>query len=434
MKHLFVYILLIFELNGISAQTINIKINNLNQDKAQLSYLRTGNYVFIDSLISTKNEFHYTFPRNAGHPGFYRLNISTNKWIDFIIDNEDVNLITDANNLNDSMKAGSSECNRLYYDFINLKKNYIVIKGLLQVIPAKYATQYQQFVNITSQMSSKSFAARYIKTVKLPVEDINLNYDNQVAYQRVHFLDDVDFNDDDLLYSDAFNIVSLKYLTLFRSPQMSRDLSTKELKSVADTILNKAKVNLLVYQNITEILIDKLKKLGFDTVIDYIVDNYVIKDDLCLDENLPGSIQQRIDQSKRFTAGVKVPNIILPDSTGKEVGLDNINSENTLILFYASWCPHCQKLLPQINDLYQRQRGIKLKIYAISLDTNRFEWLNFIRTNNYNWINVSDLRGGYGKTLREYKIYATPAMFLLNDKKELIAIPANIEDITKYFN
>ena len=77
---------------------------------------------------------------------------------------------------------------------------------------------------------------------------------------------------------------------------------------------------------------------------------------------------------------------------------------------------------------------MKLKIFAISLDTSKSDWLNYIRKNNYNWINVSDLKGGYGKAVKDYKVYATPSMFLVNDKKELIAIPAKIEDLKKYLN
>jgi thiol-disulfide isomerase/thioredoxin len=182
---------------------------------------------------------------------------------------------------------------------------------------------------------------------------------------------------------------------------MSKELLTKEYIIAVDTILNKAKVNQLVYQYITQCLIDKFRELGVSKVIDYIVDHYVIKDDLCLDEQLPSSIQQRIDQSKSFLVGVKVPQIIIPDSTGNEIDLKDINSENTLILFYTSWCPHCQRILPDINDLYINQKEMKLKIFAISLDTNKSDWLNYIRKNNYNWINVSDFKGGHGKAVRD---------------------------------
>src|ERR1035437_264339 len=451
MKYFFIYILVIFSFRGISAQTIKIKVNNINQGKAQLSYLRGENVNFIDSLFSTKNEFHYTFAKNASHPGLYRLYISNNRWIDFIIDNEDVILTTDANNIIDSMNVISSESNKIYYEYINLNKQYKIQTGHLLAILDKYSNddkhsisvrnkinqlqeQYFKFVNITSQKNIVSFTARYIRSVQLPPVAVNLSIEDQVAYQKSHFLDNTDFDDDDLLYSDAFTIKTLKYITLFRNRQMSKELLTKEFSSAVDTLLNKAKVNQLVYQDITECLIDKFKELGFSEVIDYIVDHYVIKDDLCLDEKLPSSIQQRIDQSKSFLVGVKVPHLIMPDSTGKEIDLKDINSKNTLILFYASWCPHCQKLLPDINNLYINQKEMKLKIFAVSLDTNKSDWLNYIRKNNYNWINVSDFKGGHGKAVRDYKIYATPSMFLVNNKKELIAIPANIDDLKKHFN
>jgi peroxiredoxin len=451
MKYFFIYILVIFSFRGISAQTIKIKVNNINQGKAQLSYLRGENVNFIDSLFSTNNEFHYTFAKNASHPGFYRLSISNDKWMDFIIDNEDVILTTDANNIIDSMNVISSESNKLYYEYINLNKQYKIQTGYLLAILDKYAKddkhsisarnkinqlqeQYFKFVNITSQKNIASFTARYIRSIHLPPGDVNLSVEDQVAHLKSHFLDNIDFDDDDLLYSDAFSIKTLKYIALFRNRKMSKELLTREFISAVDTLLNKAKVNQLVYQDITECLIDKFKEIGFSEVIDYIIDHYVIKDDLCLNEKLPSSIQQRIDQSKSFLVGVKVPQIIIPDSNGNEIDLKDINSENTLILFYASWCPHCQRLLPGINDLYINQKEMKLKIFAISMDTNKSDWLNYIRKNNYNWINVSDLKGGYGKAVRDYKIYATPAMFLVNDKKELIAIPANIESLKKYFN
>ncbi|MDR3666469.1 MAG: TlpA disulfide reductase family protein [Ignavibacteriaceae bacterium] len=433
MRYFFLLILTISSLSWLPGQTIKIKVRGLNQPRVQLSYLRSGNFVLLDSILTDKNMINYTYAKNSGHPGFYRINISKSSWIDFIIDDEDISLSTDVKNLTDSMTVISSESNKLYYEYINLNKHFKIIKGKLQVIVSEYSQKYLHFVNITSQKNNKTFIARYIKTTQLPIENVNLTDNQQVAYQKIHYLDNINFDDDDLLYSDAFTTLSLRYITLFRNTLIADDLIEKELKSAVDNVLNKAKINLLVYQDITQILIDKFRHLGFNSVIDYIVDDYVIKDDLCLDENLPGSIQQRIDQSKSFKTGIKVPDIILPDSTGQMIDLYNINSKNTLILFYASWCPHCQRLLPRINEVYKNQKEIKVKILAVSLDTNRTEWLNFVRTNNYKWINVSDLKGGYGKDVKAYKIYATPSMFLVNDKKELIGIPANFEDLIKLF-
>jgi peroxiredoxin len=448
--------LVVFSLTEITAQTIKIRVNNLNlnQGKAQLSYLEGEKAVavIVDSIYSKNQmDFNYIFAKNSGHQGLYRLSFTNNKWIDFINDKEDVTLSTDVNNITDSMRVIKSESNKLYYNFIKLNKQYKIKTDLLQLLLAKYPKdddyynytknkllqlqkEYLHFVNITSQKNLKSFIARYIKSVQLSTADVNLPFEKQLGYLKTHGLDKIDFNDDNLIYSDAFTSKAIEYLTLFRNPQLSKELLEKEFMSAVDTILNKAKINQLVYKHVTEYLIDGFKKFGFDEVIDYIVDNYVIKDDICLDEKLQNSIQRRMDQSKRFKIGALVPHIIIPDSTGKAVDLNDINTDKILIIFYASWCPHCQELLPKINELYSKQKDMKLKILAISIDTNKTDWLNFIQKNNFTWVNVSDLKGWNGKAALDYYLYATPTMFLVNNKKVIIAKPTNINDISKYFN
>ena len=452
MRYLFFYIMVIFCIREITSQTIDIKVNNLPQGKAQLSYLKGENAVKIDSVIANeKGELSYTFAKNAGHTGIYRLTISGNKWIDFVNDNEDVNLSTNAGNMQESLKVISSWSNDIYYGFLRLNKQYKIKTDLLQLMLAKYPEdddyyfmtrnkllqmqkEYSSFVNKISQKNPKSFIARYIKTVQLPVIDINLPMDKQLAYLKAHTLDKVDYGDDDLIYSDAFANKSIEYLTLFRNPQLSKELLEKEFMSAVDTILNKAKANQLVYQHVTEYLIDGFKKFGFDEIIDYIVDNYVIKDDICLDEKLQNSIQRRMDQAKHFKIGAVVPKIVLPDSTGKEVDLQKIGGERTLIIFYASWCPHCQEMLPKVNEVYMAQSKGDMKILAISIDTNRTDWLGFVQRNNFNWINVSDLKGWYGKAAQDYYLYATPTMFIIHNKQEVIAKPTNVEEIKRWMD
>ena len=79
------------------------------------------------------------------------------------------------------------------------------------------------------------------------------------------------------------------------------------------------------------------------------------------------------------------------------IDLNKINSEKTLIIFYASWCPHCQTLLPQIYELYKNQKEKKFEVLAVSIDTSKTDWLNFVRNNKLNWLNVSDLKGWEGQ-------------------------------------
>jgi len=450
MRHYCFYIILFLSVFKASSQTIDITINNLNQNKIQFSYLNGEDVVFIDSLLSNSDyQFHYSFDKNGCHAGIYRLSLPFNNSIDFIIDHEDIIMKTDTNNILDSMVIVKSSANKLYYAF--LKKNLLYKTKIAQLrsLLLKYSTSddeyslnksklaqlqthYLSFIKNIAPDNLKSFVARYIRAIQFQGPDFISPKEINKDSLKIQYLDNLDFKDDDLLYTDVFSSRLKKYLALFKHTEFSKDLLEKEYMTAVDSVLNKAKVNQLVYENITAYLINQFKELGYNEVIVYIVDNYVVKDDLCMDDQLKNSIQVRMDQSKRFIPGADVPNIILPDSSGKDIRLMDIKAEKILILFFASWCPHCQRLLPKLIDFYNKQNKSEFEVLAVSIDTTRNDWLNFVRKYNLNWLNVSDLKGGNGKYIHDFYLFATPAMFLVNDKKKIIAILSDLEDLKKY--
>jgi peroxiredoxin len=130
---------------------------------------------------------------------------------------------------------------------------------------------------------------------------------------------------------------------------------------------------------------------------------------------------------------MKAPNIILPDTAGKVVDLSEIKAERTLVLFYASWCPHCRKNLPILVRLYNAQKKKKIEVVAVSIDTVKTEWINTIKKYKMNFTNLSDLKGWEGKASRDYFIYATPTMFLLDRNMYVVSKPQTIDEVKKIF-
>lgn len=439
------FIILFCLLQDVFAQQIEIKIKGTNE-KVFLSGLSGEKISLIDS-ISSNSKSKIQFNLSDRHLGTYRLTFNKNKWLDFIYDNEPIEIETDANNTFDSLKVIKSESNKIYYEFAKFNKDYKTKSELIQLILARYPKEddyyqttkekliqvqddYLDFVNITAQVNPKSFIARYVRSVQLPVVDVEIPVDKQLPYLKTHALDNVNFYDDGLIYSDAFTNKAIEYLTYYRNPQLPIGLLEKEFEAAIDTILNKAKVNEIVYKHIVEYLLDGFKKFGFDNVLNYIVENYVIKDDLCLDEKLTTALDRRIQQAKEFKIGNTVPNIVLSDSSGLLVDLSKINADKTLIIFYTSWCTHCQTLLPQIYELYKNQKAKKFEVLAVSIDTSRTDWLNFVRDNKLNWLNVSDLKGWEGQAVLDYYIYATPTMFLVDKDMRLLARPNITSELT----
>ena len=101
----------------------------------------------------------------------------------------------------------------------------------------------------------------------------------------------------------------------------------------------------------------------------------------------------------------------------------------TLLVFYSSECPHCQTLLPRLNELQKERKEIK--IVAVSLDTKQKDWIKFVEDNQLNLLNINDPNGWSGTTESDYYIYATPTMFLLNGEKKIIGKPTNYEELIK---
>jgi thiol-disulfide isomerase/thioredoxin len=448
MKYFVLSIILLLSVNFSFAQIINLRIVDLVEKGAALASLSGEKISFIDS-ISVNNKSEFEFKLEKHYAGIYRLTFNNKTWLDFIYENEDVEIETAANNILDSLKVIQSESNKIYYEFINLNKEFKTKSELLQLILARYPkeddyyqttqeklsqiqAEYLYFINVTAQANSNSFIARYVRTAQLPVVESNIPFEEQLTYRKTYALDNVNFNDDGLIYSDAFTNKTIEYLTYYRNPQLPLELLEKEFMSAIDTILGEAKVNDVVYTHIVEYLLDGFKKFGFDNVINYIVENYVIKDDLCLDQKLSNTLDRRIQQARNFKIGSLVPNIILPDSSGLLVKLNKIDAEKTLIIFYASWCPHCQKLLPQIYDFYKNQSEKKFEAMAVSIDTTRADWLNFVKTNDLNWLNVSDLEGWDGQAVLDYYIYATPTMFLVDGDTKLIKMITSLEELKTY--
>ncbi|MDD1475233.1 hypothetical protein MEO41_28800, partial [Dolichospermum sp. ST_sed4] len=105
------------------------------------------------------------------------------------------------------------------------------------------------FVNVASQTSPSSFIARYVRSAQLPVVDTEIPFEKQLTVLKTNALDNVNFYDADLIYSDAFTNKTIEYLTYYRNPQLPLELLEKEFNSAVDSILNKAKVNNVVYQH-----------------------------------------------------------------------------------------------------------------------------------------------------------------------------------------
>ncbi len=373
-------------------------------------------------------------------PGLFRVIFNKNNRFDFLFDNEDIEIKSDFNNLLDSVVVVKSQSNMLFYDFIKQNKEYKIKNELLQFILDRYPKneeyynetvktltklqeEYLYFVNMAAVENKGKFIAKYIKSSQLPILPISLKHEDKIKYLRSNALNNVDFSDEALINSDVFTNKSIEYLTYFSNPQLQKKELELEFMKAVDSILQKAKINKNVYTQIVEYYIKGFREFGFDFIINYLLDNYVIKDDLCIEDKLEIALERRINQSKIFKVGNKVPNITITDQNNKNINLYEINAKEILIVFYSSACPHCITQLPKIFEYYKKQTVSNFQVLAISMDTNKEEWLKYITENKFDWVNANDLKGWESKAVSDYSVYATPTFILVDKDKRVISVP-----------
>jgi thiol-disulfide isomerase/thioredoxin len=443
-------ILLVFCVPVATAQTIDVTVRSLPPGKAALSLVSGDKFILLDSIpASSPGHFTYALKSPVIRPGLYRLTLDQKRTIDFINDGEDVVIETDASSIRDSFRVVASEGNRLYNRFVRLNRDYKTKSELLQLVIARYpkddpyyaattATlsnlqgEYYAFIASASKEKPGSFAARYIRSSQLPIVDVSVPPEQQLDYLKAHALDSVDYADEDLVRSDLFAAKSIEYLTYFRNPQMPKELLEKEFMKAVDSILTRARLNEVVYKQVTEYLLDGFRKFGFEPVIDYILDRYVVKDDLCLDEGSGTAIGKMIEQKKLFVPGTVLPAIALPDSAGRTVDLKALPAERFLVVFYSAGCPHCRTMIPKLKELYAARKSRETEVIAVGLESSRKEWLDFVREQRPGWRSVSDLLGWNSPLVEGYRIYATPTMVVLDREMRLIAAPRTVEEAKEW--
>ena len=106
-----------------------------------------------------------------------------------------------------------------------------------------------------------------------------------------------------------------------------------------------------------------------------------------------------------------------------------MDAERTIVVFWASWCPHCEEMLPLLKPAYDPDNTEKLEIIAVSIDTDESAWKASIAEHDFNWINVSELKGWDSEIGNAYGLVATPTFFILDADKTIIGKPASEREL-----
>ena len=193
-----------------------------------------------------------------------------------------------------------------------------------------------------------------------------------------------------------------------------------------DVILANTNKNQKVYEFILGYMVHGFEVLKMDNVLNYIAENY--SGTTCQTDEKT-TLERKLEAQK-MKVGTVVPDFTLNDINGDPVTLSQVLKEKTLVLFWASWCPHCNEMIPFIKNWAKQHND--LEVVAVSLDTSAEEWKNgVLKLGTESWFNLSDLKKWDGEVAAGYNIFATPTLFIIDKNRKILAKPVTVQDLTK---
>ena len=123
--------------------------------------------------------------------------------------------------------------------------------------------------------------------------------------------------------------------------------------------------------------------------------------------------------------GTQAPNFELPTPEGKKVQLSDFKGKYVLIAFWASWCPDCRRISPNVEAIAKEYQGKDLTVVAVSFDIDKEAWVKYINRNGapVNEVHVSELKKMKESAVaKAFGVQWIPSLYLLDkDGKVLLA-------------
>jgi len=110
--------------------------------------------------------------------------------------------------------------------------------------------------------------------------------------------------------------------------------------------------------------------------------------------------------------------------------LSDLTSKYTVVVFGASWCPHCTPELSKISELYNKWKEQGVEVVFVSLDEDEKLFKSFARV--FPFISICDYKKWESPIVQSYHVFATPTIYLLNDKREILLRPNSVSQLDSW--
>lgn len=244
----------------------------------------------------------------------------------------------------------------------------------------------------------------------------------------------LDYNTTLTVSGTFLNDVLQKYLQYKKNIDYSLlKVEERYMKSLKDSTINPSLENLLSlrYDSLTDVRKKEIKKMILNNS-DNVVGAFILGRNCNIFTNNELSsildkvelifkneadiktLQSRLKNQSKVSVGRYFEDLVLKYPNGKKGNLSDCVGKGKFLIvnFWASWCPACTRLFPELKQLYYENKYKGVDIVGISLDRDSLSWRTSISQNELPWEQFSDPKGWDSETVEKYGIYRIPSFMI----------------------
>lgn len=389
-------------------------------------------------LFSTKTDVngHFSIAYPASYKGAAVVEIIPNKRLIVLLNRENFEIKWD--NLEDSgsLKFNHSLENTNLSQGLHLYQNIEGKRSALsyliplyekegksqQIFKKELAIQNKMFSHFVAALPQDSYAIYYIKLRRLLADmpQTASRYIERMPEHEKEF-NSMDFGNNKLIRSGLYKQLFEGYFALLES---YGDKQYSHMNASIDAVIKSLQSQPNLLQQVAENLFILLEKRSLFPAAEHLA-LAMLSEDSC---QMDGRSEALFEQYRKMAKGKTAPELQFENTKSNFTQLSQIKSKYKLVVFGSSSCPKCTEEIPKIKTYYaQWKKEYGLEVILISLDNEKEKYEAF--TKDFPWISSCDLKGWEGQGARDYCVFGTPTLYLLDTYNKIVLKPISPEQI-----
>jgi peroxiredoxin len=289
-------------------------------------------------------------------------------------------------------------------------------------------TESENFIN---SLPSNSYAKWFLPTRQLvsSVSSVAQYRSNEIPKLIASFRN-LDYTDHRLYKSGLFKDAIERHFWLLENSGKPLDSVYVEMNISIDAMMSYLIHDEKKLNEVVDFLFDLLERRSLFQSSEYLALK-VLNEISC---TLESDLAKQLESYRAMKKGNVAPDIDLTNHSyingikqTQFKSLENLKKTYNLIIFGAGDCPKCIEELPQLRQNYQKWRKWGVEIVYISLDTDKTIFEKNAKSNPF--ITYTDFKKWESPVTKNYFVFGTPTMFLLNSKREILLRPHSIKQM-----